>query len=42
VQTDSSLMAGLGWIADIQGGRMSALTYTGLPDSRNLAEMNGS
>lgn len=42
VQTHSSPMAGLGQKADIQPGRMSALTNTGRSAFRNPTETNGS
>jgi hypothetical protein len=41
VQTHSSLMAALGWKADIQPSRMSALTDTGHSISFNSAKLNG-
>ncbi|KPK56558.1 MAG: hypothetical protein AMS22_00615, partial [Thiotrichales bacterium SG8_50] len=42
VQTNSSRMTALGQKADIQPGRMSALTDTGRPDSHEPASLNGS
>jgi len=42
VQADSSLMAALGCRADIQLGRMSALTETGRSEILKLPKLNGS
>lgn len=41
IQTDSGSVAALGWKADIQPGRMSALTNTGRSEALELADLNG-
>ena len=40
VQNDFNRMAALGWKADIQTGRMSALTNTGRSEALELAKLN--
>ena len=42
IRTDSSPMAALGWKADAQPGRMSALTDTGHSERLRQTDLNGS
>jgi hypothetical protein len=42
IATDSSAMTALGWKADTQPGRMSALTDTGRSEALRRPESNGS
>ena len=42
IQTDSNSMAGFGRLADIQLGRMSALTDTGRTEALKQSDMTGS
>jgi hypothetical protein len=41
VETDSSPMTALGWKADIEAGRMSALTKTGRSKALRVPDLNG-